>query len=106
LAALAALAVIGQAMARQTMAERADHPALSAIGVRPREFVRLALLRALLPGALAVLAAVTAVSAWPAIRHARLLRNRAPWQPTPVTVAAGRAAAQARLPAPALIGIR
>ena len=149
LAALAALAVIGQAMARQTAAERADHPALSALGVRPREFVRLALLRALLtgaagaagavliavlaspltpvgearlavpspgrmsldlavvlPGALAVLAAVTAVSVWPAIRHARLLRHRAPWQPAPVTVAAGRAAAQARLPAPALIGIR
>jgi ABC-type lipoprotein release transport system permease subunit len=149
LVALAALAVIGQAMARQTAAERADHPALSALGVRPREFVRLALLRTLLtgaagaagavliavlaspltpvgearlavpspgrmsldlavvlPGALAVLAAVTAVSVWPAIRHARLLRHRAPWQPAPVTVAAGRAAAQARLPAPALIGIR
>ena len=149
LVALAALAVIGQAMARQTAAERADHPALSALGVRPREFAWLALLRTLLtgaagaagavliavlaspltpvgearlavpspgrmsldlavvlPGALAVLAAVTAVSVWPAIRHARLLRHRAPWQPAPVTVAAGRAAAQARLPAPALIGIR
>jgi ABC-type lipoprotein release transport system permease subunit len=63
-------------------------------------------LAVVLPGALAVLAAVTAVSVWPAIRHARLLRHRAPWQPAPVTVAAGRAAAQARLPAPALIGIR
>ena len=149
LAALAALAVIGQAMARQTAAERADHPALSALGVRPREFVLLALLRALLtgaagaagavliavlaspltpvgearlavpspgrmsldpvvvlPGALAVLAAVIAVSVWPAIRHARLLRSRPQRQPASVTVAAGRAAAQARLPAPALIGIR
>ena len=37
LAALAALAVIGQAMARQTAAERADHHALSTLGVRPRE---------------------------------------------------------------------
>ncbi len=149
LAALAALAVIGQAMARQTVAERADHPALSALGVRPREFVLLALLRALLtgaagaagavliavlaspltpvgearlavpspgrmsldlvvvlPGALAVLAAVTAVSVWPAIRHARLLRSRPQGQAASVTVAAGRAAARARLPAPALIGIR
>ena len=149
LAGLAALAVIGQAMARQTAAERADHPALSALGVRPREFVLVALLRALLtgaagaagavliavlaspltpvgearlavpspgrmsldlavvlPGALAVLAAVIAVSVWPAIRQARLLRNHAPWQAAPVTIAAGRAAAQARLPAPALIGIR
>ena len=149
LAALAALAVIGQAMARQTAAERADQPALSALGVRPREFVLLALLRALLtgaagtvvavliavlaspltpvgearlavpssgrmsldlvvvvPAALAVLAGVTAVAAWPAIRQARLLRSRAPGQGAPMTVAAGRAAARARLPAPALIGIR
>ena len=149
LAALAALAVIGQAMARQTFAERADHHALSALGVRPREFARLALLRALLtgaagtagavlvavlaspltpvgearlavpspgrmsldlvvvpPGALAVLAAVTAVSVWPAIRHARLLSSRPQWQVASGTVAAGRAAARSRLPAPALIGIR
>jgi hypothetical protein len=119
LAALAALAVIGQAMARQTVTERADQHALSALGVRPREFAQLALLRALLTGAagaagavlvtvlvsaltpvgearlavpspgsmsfdpvvlplgaLAVLAAVTAVSAWPAVRHSRLLSNR------------------------------
>jgi ABC-type lipoprotein release transport system permease subunit len=149
LVALAALVVIGQAMARQTVAERADQPALSALGVRPREFARLALLRALLtgaagaagavliavlaspltpvgearlavpapghmsvdlvivlPGALAVLAAVIAVSTWPAIRQARLLTHRPPWQPAPVTVAAGRTAARARLSAPALIGIR
>ena len=149
LAALAALAVIGQAMARQTVAERAGHHALSTLGVRPREFVLLALLRTLLtgaagaagavliavlaspltpvgearlavpspgrvsldlevvlPGALAVLAAVTAVSVWPAIRQARLLRNRPQGQAASVTVAAGRAAARARLPAPALIGIR
>src|SRR6266568_2876976 len=110
LAALAALAVIGQAMARQTAAERADHHALSALGVRPREFVRLALLRALLTGlagaAGAVLIAVTAVSVWPAIRHARLLSSHPQWRPASATVAAGRAAGQARLPAPALIGIR
>ena len=58
LAALAALAVIGQAMARQTAAERADHHALSALGVRPREFVLLALLRALLTGAAGAAGAV------------------------------------------------
>ena len=149
LAALAALAVIGQAMARQTVAERADHQALSTLGVRPREFVLLALLRTLLtgaagvagavltavlaspltpvgearlavpapgrmsfdlvivlPGALAMLVAVIAVSAWPAVRQARPLSGRPSWRPAPVTVAAGRAAARARLPAPALIGIR
>jgi ABC-type lipoprotein release transport system permease subunit len=149
LVALAALVVIGQAMARQTVAEQADQQALSALGVRPREFAWLALLRALvtgaagaagavliaalaspltpvgearlavpaagrmsfdlviiLPGALATLAAVIAVSAWPAVRQARLLTHRPPWQPAPVTVAAGRTAARARLSAPALIGIR
>ena len=151
LVALAALVVIGQAMARQTVAERADQQALSALGVRPREFAWLALLRTLvtaaagaagavliavlaspltpvgearlavpaagrmsfdlviiLPGALATLAAVIAVSAWPAVRQARLLTHRPPWQPASVTVAvaAGRTAARARLSAPALIGIR
>jgi hypothetical protein len=57
-------------------------------------------------GALAVLVAVVGVSAWPAIRHARWLGGRPPSPAAPVTVAAGRAAAWARLPAPALIGIR
>jgi ABC-type lipoprotein release transport system permease subunit len=149
LAALAALAVIGQAMARQAATERADHPALSALGVRPREFVLVALARALLIGAagaagavlvtvlvspltpvgearlavpspgrmsfdpvvlplgaLAVLIVVIAVSAWPAARHARLLRSRPQQRAAPVAVAAGRAAALAGLPATALIGIR
>jgi hypothetical protein len=147
LAALAALAVIGQAMARQAAAERADHRALSALGLRPREFVLLAMLRALLTGAagaagamltamlaspltpvgearlavpspgrlsfdpvvlplgaLAVLAAVTAVSVWPAIRHARVPGGSP--QRQVASVAAGQAAARAGLPAPALIGIR
>jgi FtsX-like permease family len=149
LAALAALAVIGQAVARQAATERADHPALSALGVRPREFVLTALARALLIGAagaagavllaalvspltpvgearlavpspggisfdpvvlplgaLAVLAAVIAVSAWPAVRHARLLHSRPQPPGAPVAVAAGRAAALVGLPATALIGIR
>jgi hypothetical protein len=149
LAALAALAVIGQAIARQAVMERADHPALSALGVRPREFVLVALVRALLIGAagaagavlvtvlaspltpvgeartavpspgtlsfdpvalpfgaLAVLAAVVAVSAWPAVRHARLLRGRPRRRAAPVAVAAARAAALAGLPSTALIGIR
>ena len=46
LAALAALAVIGQAIARQSATEQVDHPALSAVGLRPREFVLVALVRA------------------------------------------------------------
>jgi ABC-type lipoprotein release transport system permease subunit len=149
LAALAALAVIGQAMARQAATEQADHHALSALGVRPRDFVLLGLLRALLIGAagaagavlvtvlvspltpvgearlavpspgsrsfdpivlplgaLAVLAAVTAVSAWPAVRYARLPRDHPQRQTASVAVAAGRATAAAGLPVTALIGIR
>ena len=148
LAALAALAVIGQAMARQAVTERADHPVLSALGVQPREFVLVALARALLIGAagaagaalvtvlvspltpvgearlavpspgrmsfdpvvlpfgaLAVLAAVTAVSAWPAVRHARLLGRRA--QPgRRQSRRGGPGRGLAGLPATALIGIR
>ena len=148
LAALAALAVIAQATARQAGTERADHPALSALGVRPRELTAAALARALLIGvtgaagavllavlmspltpvgearvavrspgamsadpvalslgALAVVAAVITVSAWPAVRQARLLRGH-PGPSTPLVVAVGRAAAVARLPATALVGIR
>jgi ABC-type lipoprotein release transport system permease subunit len=149
LAALAALAVIAQAMARQAATEQADHPALSALGVRPRELMAASLLRAtligvagaalavllavlaspltpvgeariavpspgtmsfepavLLPGALAVLAAVIAVSAWPAVRYARLLRSHPQLPTAPVVVAVGRAAARVGLPATALVGIR
>jgi hypothetical protein len=149
LSALAALAVIGQAVARQAATERGDQPALSALGMQPRQFALLDLLRALLIGvagaagaaavtallspltpvgeariavpspgklsidpvvvplgALAVLAAVIAVSAWPAVRHARLPGSRPQQRAAPVALAAGRAAAAAGLPASALIGIR
>jgi hypothetical protein len=145
LAALAALTVIGQAMARQTVTEMADQRDLSALGVRPREFALLAMVRAgligtagamlaavlvspltpvgearlavpspgsmsfepvVLPlGALAVLAAVIAVSVWPAVRHARLLGHRSHLA-APVATTAGRSAARAGLPPTAVIGIR
>jgi hypothetical protein len=58
LAALAALAVIGQAVARQAVTERADRPVLSALGVVHREFALLDLLRALLIGAAGAAGAV------------------------------------------------
>jgi hypothetical protein len=150
LVALAGLAVIGQAGARQAATEQADQHALSALGVRPREFALAALGRALLIGAagaagavlvtvllspltpvgearlavpspgsmsfdpvvlplgaLAVVAAVIAVSAWPAARHARLPGRRAQPGPAPALVhSASRAAARAGLPATAVIGIR
>ena len=56
----AALAVIGQAVARQAATERADHPALSAVGVRPRQLVAAALIRAALIGAAGAIGAVLA----------------------------------------------
>jgi FtsX-like permease family protein len=147
LAALAGLAVIGQAIARQAAAERADYPALSALGMRRREFVLLELFRALcigavgaaggvtaaallspltpvgearlasvtagevaldpliLPlGALATVAAVAALSAWPAVRHARLAGSGQPPRTAPVPLV--RAVAAVGAPASALIGIR
>ena len=147
LAALAALAVIAQAMARQTATEQADHPVLSALGLRPRELVLAALVRALLIGvagaagavllavlvspltpvgeartavpspgamtfelvvlplgALAVLAAVMAVSTWPAVRYSRPMSSH-PQQSAVVAVAAARAAGRAGLPPTASVGI-
>ena len=51
LAALAGLAVIGQAAARQFVTEQDDHQALSAVGLRVRQFVALGLARAAIIGA-------------------------------------------------------
>ena len=135
LAALAALAVIGQAVARQAVTERADRPALSALGVVHREFALLDLLRAFLIGAagaagavavtvllspltpvgearlavsapgklssdpvvlplgaLAVLAAVIAVSAWPAARRVRPAGSRPQRRAASAALAVSRAA--------------
>ena len=58
LAALAGLAVLGQAIARQAATERADHRALSAVGVRPRDFVLIGLARALVIGSAGAAGAV------------------------------------------------
>ena len=57
-------------------------------------------------GALVVLAAVLAVSVWPAMRHARLLGHRQRASAPALAMAAGRAAALAGLPVTALVGIR
>jgi hypothetical protein len=148
LATIAAMAVIGQAIVRQAASERADHHPLAVLGLRPRQFVLVDLLRALLIGAagaagavgvtvllspltpagearlavpspgrvsfdpvvlalggLAVLAAVAVLSAWAAMRHARMRGGR-PQRHESAALAAGRAAAVAGLPASALIGIR
>ncbi len=147
LAMLAGLAVIGQAGARQFVTGQDDRRALSAVGLRVRQFVALGLARAaiigtvgaagavalaallspLTPvgearlavgspgavvldplvtviGALATVATVVALSAWPAVRHARLLRGDPPLRPVPVTLV--RAVAGLGAPPSALIGIR
>jgi hypothetical protein len=51
LAALAGLAVLGQAAARQFVTEQDDRQALSAVGLRARQFVALGLARAAIIGA-------------------------------------------------------
>ena len=147
LAALAGLAVIGQAAARQFVSDQDDHQALAAVGLRVRQFVALGLARAaiigaagaagavalaallspLTPvgearlaapsagavvldplltviGALATVAAVVALSAWPAVRHARRLRGGPAVRPEPVALI--RVMARVSVPPAALIGVR
>jgi ABC-type lipoprotein release transport system permease subunit len=58
LAALAGLAVIGQAIARQSATEQGDHRALSALGVGSRELVLVAMARAVIVGAAGAAGAV------------------------------------------------
>jgi hypothetical protein len=148
LAALAALAVAGQAFSRQAVSESAGRRALAALGLTPRQFVladlvRTALIgaagaagavllavalspltpvgearmadpapggvaagpRTLAAGALVTVLLTVALAVWPAVRQARRPGDRRAFAGTPA-VALGRAAAAARLPAPALIGIR
>ena len=64
LAGLAAIAVVGQALARQAAAEGTDHSALAALGLSPRQFAAVSMLRTL---------AVAAVGAAGAIVLATLL---------------------------------
>ena len=75
LAALAGLAVIGQALARQSAAEGADHGALTALGLRSREFVLVSMTRAIIVGALGAAGALllaTALSPLTPVGAARL----------------------------------
>ena len=147
LVALAGLAVIGQAAARQFVTDQDDHQALSAVGLRVPQFVAVGLARAaiigaagaagavalatllspLTPvgearlaassagtvvfdplvtviGALATVATVVALSAWPAVRDARLLRRAPPRRAVPAALV--RAVAWIGAPPSALIGIR
>lgn len=63
LAALAGLAVIGQALTRQVVATGADNAVLAALGMRPRELTVLGLLRTLVIATAAVAGAVALAAA-------------------------------------------
>ncbi len=58
-AALAGLALVGQALSRQSLVERESYPTLSALGLRPRQLWGLGLLRA---GAIGVVGAIGSVA--------------------------------------------
>lgn len=63
LAALAGLAVIGQAIARQSATGRADYSTLAALGMQSREFVLLGILRVLATGVAGAAGGVTLATA-------------------------------------------
>ena len=80
LAALAGLAVIGQAAARQFVTDQDDRQALSAVGLRARQFVALGLARAAIIGAVGAAGAValaTALSPLTPVGVARLAAGSA-----------------------------
>ncbi len=147
LTALAGLAVIGQAAARQFVTDQDDRSALAAVGLRGRQFVAVGLARAAIigalgaagaaglaaalspltpvgearlvtgsagqvvidplitvTGALATVAIVVMLSAWPAVRQARLRHGDPPVRAVPV--APIRAVASIGAPPSALIGVR
>ena len=58
LAALVGLAVVGQALARQSDVESEDHPALSAVGMSKRQLVALGMARTLVVGVVGAVGAV------------------------------------------------
>jgi hypothetical protein len=80
LAALAGLAVIGQAGARQVLAEQGDQEALSALGLSPRQLAAVGLARAAivgLAGAAGAVVLATALSPLTPVGVARLATERA-----------------------------
>jgi hypothetical protein len=80
LGALAGLAVIGQAAARQFVTEQDDRKALSAVGLRVRQFVALGLARAAIIGAVGAaggVALAAALSPLTPVGEARLAASSA-----------------------------
>ena len=75
LAALAAVAVVGPALARQASAESTDHPVLAALGLSPRQFAGRIMLRTLVvavAGAAGGIAVATLLSPLAPLGEARL----------------------------------
>jgi hypothetical protein len=75
LAALAGIAVVGQALARQASAESAEHPVLAALGLSPRQFAVRIMLRTLVvavAGAAGGIAVATLLSPLAPLGEARL----------------------------------
>src|SRR5207247_11081639 len=75
LAALAAVAVVGQALARQASAESTDHPALVAVGLSPRQLTAVSMLRTLavaVAGAAGAMAVAALLSPLAPVGEARL----------------------------------
>ncbi len=58
LAGLAAIAVVGQALARQASAESTDHPTLAALGLSPRQLATVSMLRTLAVAAAGTVGAI------------------------------------------------
>jgi ABC-type lipoprotein release transport system permease subunit len=78
LAALVGLAVIGQALARQSVVESQDYPTLTAIGAGPRQLVALGTARTLavaVTGAAGALALATLLSPLAPVGEARLAED-------------------------------
>jgi ABC-type lipoprotein release transport system permease subunit len=75
LAGLVAIAVVGQALARQTSAENTDHAALAALGLSPRQLAALGMLRTLaaaVAGAAGAMVVATLLSPLAPVGEARL----------------------------------
>ena len=75
LAGLAAVAVVGQALARQASAESADHPVLAALGLSPRQLAARIMLRTLVvavAGAAGAIGLATLLSPLAPLGEARL----------------------------------
>jgi hypothetical protein len=109
LAGLAAIAVVGQALARQASAESTDHPALAALGVSPQQLVALSMLRTLAiaaAGAIGAMAVATLLSPLASAGEAKLAESSTGLSFDTAVIGLGAAATVAVGVPPALRGAR